>query len=123
MLLWCCEVCAIFRISLSVRAVSNTLNSSYINSLFWLERSPTNKKSTDNSSSNRKSIGYIIKVDIDNQELFPFHIQISSLARGKPLQVLKTKDFPKLINLIQGKEKETGLKEVYSHLFIDKNLF
>lgn len=83
----------------------------------------TNKKSTDNSSSNRKSIGYIIKVNIDNQELFPFHIQISSLARGKPLQVLKTKDFPKLINLIQGKEKETGLKEVYSHLFIDKNLF
>ena len=82
----------------------------------------TNKKSTDYSSSNRKSIGYIVKVEINNQELFPFHIQISSLARGKPLQVLKTKDFVKLINLIQDTSKEKTLKEVYSYLYSNKKV-
>ncbi|MBG17448.1 MAG: hypothetical protein CMB77_03765 [Euryarchaeota archaeon] len=47
-----------------------------------------------------KSKGYDIQVEVGGETLTPFQIQISSLARGKPLQVGKTSDLPKLLSLI-----------------------
>jgi len=54
--------------------------------------------STEGQSS--KSKGYDIQVEVGGETLTPFQIQISSLARGKPLQVGKTNDLKKLLDII-----------------------
>lgn len=57
-----------------------------------------------------KSKGYDIQVEVEGETLTPFNIQISSLARGKPLQVGKTSDLPKLLSLIDP-EKSSKVPE------------
>ncbi len=56
------------------------------------------------SGQSSLSIGYDIQVDIEGEILTPFRIQVSSLARGKPLQVEKTDDLKRLLALIDPKK-------------------